>query len=441
MTVHYTDPFGPPWKVPWLKMMSQWQGSIFQFIWVEFVIAMSLFAIVLSLWYVSLKDSPADVTPEQEAVFQTLGFVTSRFQAAISLMLGFYTSTLYTRWWKVRDVEGVVIGRINDLAVQIAALVRDRPMGDTKGDNEGIMSRKVSEDSLSGDQGHTLGLASSKTPEPPTRTDPKKSPGTLDGMGVATANEVRMNLVRWLNLAHALTVGDLYERQPNEFTSLEDLLDFGLLTPHEYEYMKTNARSRYQVPFVWFLNLLHELKDEGYCGISDGTMIIFCENCTRIRGSLADLYMYRNVPVPLSYRQLVNWTVRGYMVIFAVAGALGSILTDDGNLGGLTTSVFFLLVPFAFEYFMFVGWLSLADALGNPFRAWADEFEYENYVKGVALGSNLCITTARDACTPLEEVESISKSVEKKQAATLSRWEDSASDHESLRERLTGLRF
>jgi len=155
---------------------------------------------------------------------------------------------------------------------------------------------------------------------------------------------------------------------------------YGMMSDSELDYMKHTSRSRYVAPFVWFLNLVQELKDKHYCEIKEATIIIFCDNITRIRGSLADLYMYRNVPIPLSYRQLVNWTVRTYMVIFAIAGALGSILTDDGNLGGLTPSVFFLLVPFAFEYFMFVGWLSLADALSNPFRAWADEFEYENYV-------------------------------------------------------------
>jgi hypothetical protein len=122
----------------------------------------------------------------------------------------------------------------------------------------------------------------------------------------------------------------------------------------------------------------------------------FASNVTRIRGALAgSVHVSHNVPVPLSYRQLVNWTVRLYIVLFALSSALGNVVVDDGNIGGLTTSVFYLLIPFVFEYFMFVGWLSLADALGNPFRAWADEFEYENYVKGVALASNQCITTSR----------------------------------------------
>lgn len=69
--------------------------------------------------------------------------------------------------------------------------------------------------------------------------DVHKSIGSLKGIGATTGSEVRMNLVRWLNLAHALTVGDLYEKQPNEFTSLEDLVEFGLLASKEYEYLKS----------------------------------------------------------------------------------------------------------------------------------------------------------------------------------------------------------
>lgn len=138
------------------------------------------------------------------------------------------------------------------------------------------------------------------------------------------------------------------------------------------------------------------------------------------------------------YWQLVNWTVRLYIVLFAVASTLGNVVVDDGNIGGLTTSVFYLLIPFVFEYFMFVGWLSLADALGNPFRAWADEFEYENYIKGV-VGAHLESMHHYIPSTPLDELDAISREIGIRQAAMLSRWDRSTSkDHETVREKLTG---
>lgn len=398
--------------------MTQWEGSVFQFIWIQYLVAISLYTLVLTAWYVGLRDADGELRLNKN-LMEEISLITSRFQAAISLMLGFYTSALFNRWWQVRTLEGVVIGRINDLSVQIAALVRDKPIGnDTKDDTQ-------NNDKSSSDK-------SSKTA--------RKSIESPDGIGITSAAEVRMNLVRWLNLAHALAVGDLYEKRPQLFSSLDDLLSYGLLSQQEYEYLDSHSRSRYQAPFVWFLNLLDELKDKNYCGITDGTLIIICGNVTRIRGSMADLFMFRNVPVPLSYRQLVNWTVRVYLVMFAIAGAVGSILHDDGSsLGGLTPSVFYLLVPFSFEFFMFVGWLSLADALGNPFRAWKDEFEYENYVKSVALSSNQWITAARGACTPLSNIEMVARNLESRLEATLAQWDQPTKGrHESLREKLTG---
>jgi hypothetical protein len=37
-----------------------------------------------------------------ELLSNALDYVTQRFQAAIGMMLGFYTITLYNRWWSLR---------------------------------------------------------------------------------------------------------------------------------------------------------------------------------------------------------------------------------------------------------------------------------------------------------------------------------------------------
>jgi predicted membrane chloride channel (bestrophin family) len=75
-------------------------------------------------WFLTLR---RDVKVSEELLSHVfyLRVIIARFQAALSLMLGFYTSTIYGRWWAIRDVEGVVIGRINDLAPHIAGLIRD----------------------------------------------------------------------------------------------------------------------------------------------------------------------------------------------------------------------------------------------------------------------------------------------------------------------------
>jgi hypothetical protein len=260
---------------------------------------------------------------------------------------------------------------------------------------------------------------------------------------VTDAAEVCLHLVRWLTLAHALAVGDLFEKKLNEFSWLQSLVQFGLMTEKEHAYFRANETSRYVAPFVWFIDLIHELKDRKECGISDGIVVIMTGNLTRIQGSLADLYMYRNVPVPLSYRQLVNVAVRGCMVIAAIAGGLGGVHNDSYS-EVTNIYVFWLIVPFICEYFLFVGWLKLADALANPFRLWADAFEWENYVRTVCISSNLFVTVTKEASTSTTELKQSTNELVQRNNAARAKWKsrmvtdkDNAKTN-GLRKRLTG---
>jgi hypothetical protein len=312
-----------------------------------------------------------------------------------------------------------VIGRINDIAPQIAGFIRDGPLYQKgKCDDSGKYKEETFEntpmETAFSDEGPTNIKVSSSS----------ASKGQERMYSCTGAQEIRMHLVRWLNLAHALAVGDLYEKKPNEFTSLEHLQECGLLNDKEYVYMLNNSRSRYVAPFVWFLNLVHELKGRGECGVDGHTIFILSSNITRIRGSLADLYMYRNVPVPLAYRQLVNITVRTYMILLILRWMALIVHDADGvwDADFVEAHIFWAILPFTFEYFVFVGWLTLADALGNPFRCWADQFEWENYVRTVSLSSNLFITESRDASTSVDDLSQSTQSILEKQRSTLSKW-------------------
>eukprot|EP00978_Attheya_sp_CCMP212_P017326 scaffold46102_cov55-Attheya_sp.AAC.1 len=134
--------------------------------------------------------------------------------------------------------------------------------------------------------------------------------------------------------------------------------------------------------------------------------------------------MYRNVPVPLAYRQLVNITVRSYMLLVILRWMALIVNAEDTawDTDYVEEQIFWAVLPFSFEYFVFVGWLTLADALGNPFRYWADAFEWENYVRTVSLSSNLFITESRDASTSVVDLKQSTQSVLEKQRSTLSKW-------------------
>jgi hypothetical protein len=116
------------------------------------------------------------------------------------------------------------------------------------------------------------------------------------------------------------------------------------------------------------MELTQELEQQGM--IDAGTVNVLSTGVVDVRHRLADLYAVRDVPIPLSYRQLTNITVRFYMVILLIAAVLFE-MTQEYELGSLSRGSFWIIMVFAFEYFLFVGWLTVADAVGNPFRAWA----------------------------------------------------------------------
>lgn len=51
----------------------------------------------------------------------------------LTFILGFFNSVAFSRWWKFRDLTGVVLGKTTDTAVMFSAYVTD---GDEKGREE-----------------------------------------------------------------------------------------------------------------------------------------------------------------------------------------------------------------------------------------------------------------------------------------------------------------
>jgi hypothetical protein len=187
------------------------QPSISQTLWIELIFATFACSIFLLIWFLMLRD--VKVSEELVSHVFNLRVIIARFQAALSLMLGFYTSTIYGRWWAIRDVEGVVIGRINDLAPQIAGLIRDNPPPSTVNLQNHDTTQNV---------GGTPSSSSTVHDSSSTQGCGSVLPDSHDE--VTDAAEVHLHLVRWLNLAHALAVGDLFEKKPNEFSSLQSLV-------------------------------------------------------------------------------------------------------------------------------------------------------------------------------------------------------------------------
>ena len=104
MTVRYPDPFGPLWRFNYVRVLLQWSGSIFQYLIWEWFIVVGAAAASITVW-IYVFDYSKDLQSwrqNTELLRHAIDYITVRFQAAISLMLGFYTMTLFNRWWAVR---------------------------------------------------------------------------------------------------------------------------------------------------------------------------------------------------------------------------------------------------------------------------------------------------------------------------------------------------
>jgi len=299
MTVQYTDPFGPAWRFQWLQLIFTWHGSIFQSFWLELFIAVATSAVALSIVYVTTRDREVGNWPDGlEHLAEVVAFIGRRFQAALAMMLGFYTSTMYGRWTAVRNKEGEALRKINDIALRIAWKVKE---GHARS-----MEQNGSKDKDTNDEGHQrLSNGSVHVNVSHDENASKDKDTNNESQQRLSSRSVRTNLVRLINLAHAIVVGDLFEKRDNQFSSLEKLLDYGFATKKEYEFLKAQKTDcRFHAPLVWFQETISGLVENEFVGpIID------------IRAALADLYMFRNEPVPLIYRQMVNVAVRLYMIM------------------------------------------------------------------------------------------------------------------------------
>lgn len=402
MALRYTDPFGPPWKFSWFRLLLHWAGSIFQFLWIEWFFATLAAAGACTLmvyWFDYYQDLQA-WRRDTELLAHALDYVTQRFQAAISLMLGFYTITLYNRWWSVRGKMQAASSSIKDIALQLAmikAVDRFEESVEDQAEDDGDQTPSTSETSNSMPR-HPL-ASDGAEPTPPEKPKRKTlAPPTPTRSTIRyknTARHVRLTMVRWINLAHALAVRDLIERKPNEFSTMEDLQNLGLindkeinnlqlsLPKHEPDPRSVNANRQldpprqYDIPIAWVFEWIYQLNQSDHFNMAPILISILNASLVNIRENLDALFMYRDTPVPMFYRQLVTLTIRLYMIIFLIGDGIialqhvvdiateevvnmdldgGATTTvGDQNLSTLLKTAYYMIIPFSFEYFVFVG--------------------------------------------------------------------------------------
>ena len=143
-------------------------------------------------------------------------------------------------------------------------------------------------------------------------------------------------MVRWVNLTHALAVKDLFEQNPNEFSTMKGLQNLGLITDEEIKHFKhlqpffpshdrygkpmtckgRDPPRQYDIPIAWVYEWIYQLEQSDRFCMAPNLLSILNSSLVNIRENLDALFMYRDTPFPLFYRQLVTLTIRLYLIIF-----------------------------------------------------------------------------------------------------------------------------
>lgn len=364
MPFSYPDPAATPYTLAFIPTLLQWQGGVIQLILVELVIVLAFSVLMISIsvyvepdavggngaWHAykgslarppdALRRSLSRSLPRSRArppagkqladallaLAVVFDVIAERMKTAVGLMLGFFTTTAYGRWSEVRAAQGNFSARVADLAAQIATNIRDTAEREPRGERSSTVGpTKNAVDG--GDDGSVAAAAAdagnggASPPAPPL-------PGRA----------VRDTLLRWIDASHAILVMTTYEGKHHALSTPKMLECWGLLTKEErialegpggpLEQMEIDGDSEgrlrapaaaFTYPLVWVSSLVHRLCMDGTFGADGFFELSFDDVMGNARGAGFTLQRLRATPVPLAYVQLVNLTVRLYVIIVALA--------------------------------------------------------------------------------------------------------------------------
>lgn len=290
---------------PYKSLFLRYRGTVLQLCWKRCVVA-SLAAIPLCfLWDEIRRATDKGTHPWETRLARHLFNDSADFftmsSGILTFILGWFNTTVYNRWWTLRDLAGRVIGRSVDTAVMFSAYLK-------RGRN---------------------------------------------------VEAVREDLLRLLALAHRVT----YFHTSRSGLRVEELLAEGLLKAGSAEVAVLEAAAAqrvalYSVVYGWLISRLEEALVDGEVDVDDrywSTLTLSVQgNVTMMRGAAADLMMYLNQPVPLTYTHLLEVTVNIYGLVAAF---------------GLVARFHWLAPPIVFIVLLFFhGFYKLGIHMLDPFR-------------------------------------------------------------------------
>ncbi|CAD5221045.1 unnamed protein product [Bursaphelenchus okinawaensis] len=192
----------------------------------------------------------------------------------------------------------------------------------------------------------------------------------------------RRSLVRYMVLNQALVLRDISMQVRKRFPTLESLIAAGLLTTAEKEELENeeDIYTRYWIPLHWCYCILQKARNEKKIE-SDHLLVFIVEDIQHFREGLSKLLKFDWIPIPLVYPQVVFLAVRIYFAI---------CLISRQYIKGKETIDIYIPLKTMIEFFVYMGWMKVAEALLNPLGEDDDDLEVnsmldKNLITGMAL--------------------------------------------------------
>jgi len=298
-----------------IKMLLRWRSSIWHATMVELFWYLFLYTMI-SCTYRFFMDE------HQRRYFEKLSQFTSWYLRNITsiplgLVLGFYVTTVYNRWW----------GMWNTLPWPDRIAI----------------------------------LASS----------------CIEGTD-AEGSLIRRTLVRYLNLTFAFSAIGCGKRMKHLYPSYDYLIKDGLLTQAEKEVLKhatsqLKHKSSWWVPLTWTSNLVKKAYAAGRIE-NDRMVQLLMTEILEYRQACAHMFDYDMVGVPLIYTQVVTLAVYSWFACSLVGFSqyLDPSQGFEGNTIDLYVPVFSITL-----FIVMVGWLKVAGQMLNPYGDADGDFMFD----------------------------------------------------------------
>ncbi|UMM28221.1 hypothetical protein L5515_011158 [Caenorhabditis briggsae] len=212
----------------------------------------------------------------------------------------------------------------------------------------------------------------------------------------------RRSIIRYLVLSQAMVYRDISMRVRRRFPTMKSLMEAGFIFEnelHELEQTETGY-NKYWVPINWCNSIVWRMQDQKYIEAPVSTNNVL-NNIRDFRTQLENLCKFDWVPIPIAYPQIVFLAVRIHFFFTLFTRQYIPTETEE--------FLWYRCIPLipATSFFLYLGWMKVAEALLNPFGEDDDDFE-GNWVIDKNIKTGMQIVDQSHAECPILNIDQFS---------------------------------